>query len=1292
MYNPQKRITSLNETFQERMPWGTLITHQGAQRLLVLDRICNKDESLQSIGVTAYGLVVQPGDGFIKRGRTGWESAKNKPSGNQIGTAPISPADSPLKNWNLEAEEDYYIATVSGTFSKFASNIGYHNIEGYYYRQYNPTEDYDVGEIVYHEGIVYVCENPVSPGPPDFPYADFHELTTGGMYSDKQSHDVTADEYYELAKSDASTSISFNLSFNADHILHCQINTSGHLHIISSSWTTQPYITELHVDSTSGVHSIVFKAKTSEIGLIVKQNGFSLIEGNLVEPNRPIKHRISLSAKKASIYHIDKSSGSFSDGAFYHEGPSYYIDKDGNAVDIDPVNDLDSTLVNMKYVNTELAKKRTLVALFDPNNVYGWVDSDGNVIPPTTVLNNGYYYLTSANSKVSISNVSTDIKYSGSNAALNTEFIITGDETANFNVAGGRCFLKSPVDPVNPDKNIWYSVNYASAVFAGGNTTVTLTQDVTKPVIPSTPTELYTFVAWPSYFSNKHLPPIGVGLLSNDTIISTGTKFSPGPPPAGGWKLIRTGVESVAERIMKNIHKPGHGFTTGQLIYIEHGPTHAGGNTTAAPLVFTLTPSSGDLTAMFAAGTNIILMKTGEAKQYTTQVASSVYAANQTAITLLQQAGLDPDDDFDLIYTNEQDWRLAQADKSATLKIAMAWYRSNDDFWAVYYGLVPFENRNAKEFEIGKTYYLSTTVPGAFQTTPPSNAGEISQPVFIPVEFVDDDGDGIGDWIIKVIDEAGDVITSFQNAQYTAILAQGLDSGVGIADFVYQVGAVWKKAIATSEATRATGYVAVTGGSGATIATGGNLPSTGHGIGLGKQAFLSATTPGGFSATLDAAATVDQKIFTAMTPDIIRIFDSSGEGGGGGLHFSEVDFGVAGGANFVPFTITPVNAVEAVDFTITMTRHNVPLLNTQTIAGTINIANNKATVSIHNNFVGGAVVNKISAGYNFPAKTPPNTTELSLILRIAATHNVDINAYAQSRTDTNLTIKKAFTFPSGNPSVLVEIVDLNTKQGFLFSPGAGNPDTGGGGDTTTIGTIDQSFLTEAQHNAASGNTDWVLCDGRDVTGSEYHTLTGLTKVPDLRGAYLRMAGTNSTNATWIGGAINNYWEDKTKRPANAFTTNTMGNHYHSLGFFEQERQDMIQQYGNITAANATAGVNSPSFQLEDGHSGNAAEGSTSEKLAASSSEGNHSHTINGGGDVENRPKTYTVNYFVKINSTNAVLTTTKVDPVTVSATAPAPLAVGQMWLDSGNGDFYVLTNNPPPGSATDNWQWLQINI
>lgn len=54
-----------------------------------------------------------------------------------------------------------------------------------------------------------------------------------------------------------------------------------------------------------------------------------------------------------------------------------------------------------------------------------------------------------------------------------------------------------------------------------------------------------------------------------------------------------------------------------------------------------------------------------------------------------------------------------------------------------------------------------------------------------------------------------------------------------------------------------------------------------------------------------------------------------------------------------------------------------------------------------------------------------------------------------------------------------------------------------------IGDLRSSFLTETQFQTQRG-TGWVLCDGRDVTGSDYETLTGSSNIPDVRGRFMRM--------------------------------------------------------------------------------------------------------------------------------------------------------------------------------------------
>ena len=57
-----------------------------------------------------------------------------------------------------------------------------------------------------------------------------------------------------------------------------------------------------------------------------------------------------------------------------------------------------------------------------------------------------------------------------------------------------------------------------------------------------------------------------------------------------------------------------------------------------------------------------------------------------------------------------------------------------------------------------------------------------------------------------------------------------------------------------------------------------------------------------------------------------------------------------------------------------------------------------------------------------------------------------------------------------------------------------------------IGDIVMSSLSETQFNAQRPGGNWVLCDGRDVTGTEYAAVAGATTVPDLRGRFPIAAG------------------------------------------------------------------------------------------------------------------------------------------------------------------------------------------
>lgn len=65
-----------------------------------------------------------------------------------------------------------------------------------------------------------------------------------------------------------------------------------------------------------------------------------------------------------------------------------------------------------------------------------------------------------------------------------------------------------------------------------------------------------------------------------------------------------------------------------------------------------------------------------------------------------------------------------------------------------------------------------------------------------------------------------------------------------------------------------------------------------------------------------------------------------------------------------------------------------------------------------------------------------------------------------------------------------------------------------------VGTITESMLTESQFQTQVGTTNWVLADGRSVTGSSYESVTGFSTIPDLRGVFRR--GKNNGRSTATG--------------------------------------------------------------------------------------------------------------------------------------------------------------------------------
>lgn len=56
-----------------------------------------------------------------------------------------------------------------------------------------------------------------------------------------------------------------------------------------------------------------------------------------------------------------------------------------------------------------------------------------------------------------------------------------------------------------------------------------------------------------------------------------------------------------------------------------------------------------------------------------------------------------------------------------------------------------------------------------------------------------------------------------------------------------------------------------------------------------------------------------------------------------------------------------------------------------------------------------------------------------------------------------------------------------------------------------VGTVIHSMLTTTQFASQYGD-NWVLSDGRSVSGSLYHSVTGVSTIPDMRGAFIRNKG------------------------------------------------------------------------------------------------------------------------------------------------------------------------------------------
>lgn len=81
------------------------------------------------------------------------------------------------------------------------------------------------------------------------------------------------------------------------------------------------------------------------------------------------------------------------------------------------------------------------------------------------------------------------------------------------------------------------------------------------------------------------------------------------------------------------------------------------------------------------------------------------------------------------------------------------------------------------------------------------------------------------------------------------------------------------------------------------------------------------------------------------------------------------------------------------------------------------------------------------------------------------------------------------------------------------------------GSILPIGTVIHSMLTTTQFAAEYGD-NWVLADGRSVTGTKYALVTGVSTIPDMRDVFLRGKG-NGRGINADGDlALGTYTDDK----------------------------------------------------------------------------------------------------------------------------------------------------------------------
>lgn len=209
---------------------------------------------------------------------------------------------------------------------------------------------------------------------------------------------------------------------------------------------------------------------------------------------------------------------------------------------------------------------------------------------------------------------------------------------------------------------------------------------------------------------------------------------------------------------------------------------------------------------------------------------------------------------------------------------------------------------------------------------------------------------------------------------------------------------------------------------------------------------------------------------------------------------------------------------------------------------------------------------------------------------------------------------------------------------------------------------------------------------------------------NTNGEFLRGQGGNAA-------ALGSLQSDATSLPSNAFTTNTAGDHSHTVDPPSTSTStDGSHNHDFYTANNDVNSTTSQGYPNADNHlafrttdrvqrtEDNGAirpDGAHSHTVDIASfnsgTAGSHSHTVNGGGDAETRPVNRSVLWLIKVKSSSVIADTLIINNITntptvldadwhVSRTTNSPSSINDNIYSGGNvgiGDFAPAASNDP---------------